>query len=196
MVDTDQLREMRDALWVYDVVQEGWEHEDKGLDINMRHVGLHLSDVIDRKDFMNEGVIANEIAPDSLQYALRLSRWGNLAIAAIAPDDDIRREVEERGCTIGTSLDDFISITRANAVIARNRHDVDHASTKEKGLNGERSAMQYAAKLLVHSANLQADFFEFDIMESFTMRLASLRERFNIPPAPEIPDINLNHNTT
>src|SRR5690606_3907844 len=82
-ITVDQLEVMAESLRLYDVVDGGWVHEGRGLDFNLRHIGWHLADMIDRKDFTDRKCVVTEIAPDCVQYGLRIARWSQIPVAEI-----------------------------------------------------------------------------------------------------------------
>jgi hypothetical protein len=169
-------------LRVYDVDQGAWEQEPNGIDVNSRHVLTHLSKDMIGKDFTNPELVQTAIAPDSVQYALRLRRWASLppVESSIPPEDSIKaaKQLKER---LGKVPLHFALFAEGTAELARNLHDIDHESTRGSALRNRQNSIRKASWLLINSANLQAATFRFDLVDAFDARLASLREKSGIP---------------
>jgi hypothetical protein len=75
MITASELESCAEKLRVYDVVQGGWEQEPNGFGANAGHVLTHLTKDLTNRNFSDSGIVRTALAPDSLQYALRLSRW-------------------------------------------------------------------------------------------------------------------------
>lgn len=190
-LNVQQLEVLADKLRVYDVDQCGWEGDPEGpkpktVIANLTHVVFHLSDVIERKDFSNREVVCDKVAPDAIQYSLRIARWGSLAIEQIIPSEQ-QRYAYDTATTLGisTSHESYLdlalsSFVRANGTLARQLHDEDHASTKETALTKRSSSLSDTAALLIQCATVQSSRGEFDLTEAFDDRLANLRQRFGI----------------
>lgn len=84
-LNADQLADLNERLRVYDVDQHGWEHEGQGLDVNIRHVQHHLTQDLERKNFTDAQTVEVAVAPDCLQYALRIGRWTGATLYEITP---------------------------------------------------------------------------------------------------------------
>lgn len=188
LTNTNQLQAMAESLRQYDVVDGGWVHEDKGLDFNLKHVGLHLSDMVDRKDFTDKDVVRNEIAPDCIGYALRIARWGGFTVKLLgsseyeAEQEVQQDEVIERAKELGAKdYSDYVAIIRANGILARDRHDFDHYVLNPESTEHDTHALVGAGSMLLFAAELQSLEYHFDLQQAFDNRLAGLRKRFNIP---------------
>src|SRR5690606_20534211 len=81
---TNIYTDLAEELRVYDIDQNGWEHEDKGLEANANHTLKELVRAR-RKDMFEPSVVEGELAPDAVQYALRLVRWANIHTGVMMP---------------------------------------------------------------------------------------------------------------
>ncbi len=175
MLEMPQLKSMYEKLQVYDVDQRGWAHEHNGVGFNLKHVVLHIVDVLDRKDFSDSKAVESNIAPDSLQYALRLARWGGLATRMIP--GSVSEEEATTGPNYKAMEPDYAALLKANGEVGRLAHDFDHADREVK-LTPDVSARFYRpAGFLIYSAEHQANSYGFDLEAAFDERLANLRER-------------------
>lgn len=190
MIYTPQFESLAEELRIYDVVDGGWERDPEAaknplsVNRNLTHVVFHLSDVIERKNFWDEGTVESEIAPDSLQYAMRFVRWGGLALRETFPDAKLENEIIQKSDLLGIG-ESLMAVMMANAELARNRHDADHKGSKNIAKDNMQSTMKRAASLLIFSSVEQAETYEFNLEDAFTTRLQNLRERFNIPRSKE-----------
>ncbi len=187
MISASQSETMVRSLRMYDVVDGGWVHESKGLDFNLRHVSIELADMSDRKDFTDPDQVQREIAPDLVQYGLRIARW-----AAVHPDSLVISDGEEadehvrkqsRKYTGSDAFEDFFAVSAAMGILARDRHPVDHGDKVAGSL--DRDNLGRAAHMLLWAANNQATCGDFDIVEALDERLAGLRVRFDVPRRTE-----------
>ncbi len=195
MVEISNLEDMAEKLRVYDVVQDGWEGDPEGsnpkpVEDNLAHVGKHLAGVLAFKDFTNSDVVQNEIAPDFIQYGLRIVRWGSVALNDIAelPNTYIKqaREVSFR---IGETWIQrpVLSLILANGILlGRQMHDEDHETVRQEALSLRSERLKDVAKILVKEAYFQSADGNFSLEESFEDRLTTLRQRFGIPNPEEV----------
>lgn len=188
MIHGTHLNEMSKELFVYDVVQHGWEQEPNGYEANAKHVLSHLAKNL-FKDFNSRKVVAGEIAPDSVMYALRLARW-NRVEPVIGVDqlivDKSHADAAEEAATdfLGIPLHQ-VSYMAATAALARHVHGYDHARDRESAIRVQPQFVQEVGGLLLYSANLQAGQMHFDLSQTFVNRLGHLRNIFGIPePEP------------
>lgn len=175
------LPEMAEKLYVYDVVQGGWEHEGRGLEVNMRHVSYHLAKDVLGKNFKDHVEIRTAIAPDSTQYALRLGRWADLSTSDIAPapsDREVLKGITEKH---KYTPEPFVAFMKASNILSGHMHDADHNSSRDEALSKRVSVARDAAAMLLLCADIQATQLDFDLEKSFSSRLHALRERFDIP---------------
>lgn len=183
-----RLEAAAEKLRVYDVDQGAWELEADGYRANAGHVLTHLSKDMAVKHFSNKRTVQEEIAPDSLQYALRLARWTEKEAGALMPTQtDI--ESLDREARLGNFRKlplRQVAFLNAIAVLGISLHDEDHASSREKAAKDRDRSAAEAGRLLVYGAMLQAEEFEFDLFETFDNRLITLRERFGIPEPKDI----------
>ncbi len=194
MLKVEALARMADSLRVYDVSQNGWEGDPEGSnpktpEANLCHVGFHLADVMARKDFTKLDIVRDEIAPDAMQYGLRIARWGGLSLDQVVPTDkqsSAHKTAKTLGLyTLSESYFTLASFVRASGVLARQLHDEDHRSTHEAALAARDHSLSDAAALLIQCAVVQSNRAQFDLEESFENRLAVLRQRFGIPKPDE-----------
>jgi hypothetical protein len=186
MISSDNLEVLAHKLHVYDIDQGAWEQEGNGFEANARHVLTHLAKDVVTKDFSDEDLVRGAIAPDSIQYALRLSRWAGVETDEILEltqkEEDIRDTAEDglRDLPWG-----YASFAGAVGVLAGNLHDLDHASARDGAVRGTHKAMRSASRLLLNSASIQSYQYGFSITEAFDNRIAVLRRRFSIPEPTE-----------
>lgn len=175
---------MAEELRVYDIEQRGWEHETQGFDANASHVLTHLAKGLLIKDFGDPNQVECEIAPDSVQYALRFARWGEFPVATITDsplsfvdEHPPAAPLWERGDE-APGLRPYISATiLLNAYV----HDLGHTEAR---LLARRDVGETAVRIsrhLLYSAQEQAAAFGFPLSTAFYDRLIELRDRFHIP---------------
>jgi len=184
MITNVNLEVLAEKLHTYDVDQEAWEQEANGFEANAGHVLTHLAKDLVGKNFDDEELVRTAIAPDSVQYGLRLARWSGIGIADVVTmgeaEEDIRSEVE-------ASFDfkklpwGFASFAGGMRTLAVHLHDAEHKSTREATLRGRQASMRSASRLLINSASIQSYQLNFSLPEAFDNRLAFLRNRFGIP---------------
>jgi len=80
MLAGDNLETCAAKLYTYDVAQGAWEQEPNGFKANANHVLTHLAKSLVAKNFGDAHTNKTEIAPDSVQYALRLARWSSVPV--------------------------------------------------------------------------------------------------------------------
>lgn len=177
----DTIEDISDKLRVYDVEQHGWEHEGLGLEVNARHVLIHLVKDISNKDFNDEELVRTAIAPDLIQYALRLCRWSDSGVDSLLEvyDDDL---VANPSTSFTANYEKDKSDT-LNAIgsLAGVLHDVDHETMRSRAREELPLAALSAAKFLLVATEFQVASIGFDLPDSFDNRLAQLRQRFGIP---------------
>jgi len=181
MLSDLELQKKTDKLQIYDVVQSGWEQEGNGFEANVFHVLTHLNSNIFGKDFTDEKTVKSEIAPDSLQYAIRLGRWtGNSAkdILGANVDSSIDRLTFRK---IGSIPMHYVAYEEATYKLTTHLHDLGHKKERDRAIAARSETMAAASRLLIHSAILQSEEFDFDLLSSFDTRLSELRLRFKIP---------------
>ncbi len=186
MDESIDFEPLAQELYQYDVLDGGWEgdpaarHNPQSVERNVGHVLLQLVDSVERKAFWQPDLAENEIAPDSLQYALRFVRWGILDLDTIRRTNGTVDETFATSVRTGIKDQSLAAVVSAMGVIGRNRHNADHASSREKAIHNIPETLTIAARLLVYSAQLQEEKFEFDLPGAFHKRLAGLRKRYNI----------------
>ncbi len=181
MLSAQNLEQLSQELYVYDVVQGAWEQEPNGFEANAAHVLTHLAKDLSLKDFNNPDESRTAIAPDSLQYAFRLARWGGVEPAELTEKRGAAWfQASKAAAKIGIPTEHAGAHILAMSVIAINLHDLGHASARAEAIEARRIDMRFAGRLLVESADLQAKAYEFDLVDAFRTRLTSLRRRFGI----------------
>ncbi len=184
MIHKNTLEMFAEQLHVYDVDQGAWEQEPNGFEANVGHVLTHLAKDLTGKNFNDRVLVRSAIAPDSIQYGLRLARWSRINIADLVDmdeaEEDIRAEVEN-GFDSNELPFGFASFAGAMRTLAVHLHDINHESTREGALSNRPASMLSAARLLIDSASIQSFQFDFSLEEAFDARLSFLRDRFGIP---------------
>lgn len=184
MITADELRDASEKLRVYDVEQRAWEQEPNGFVANASHVLTHLTKDLLGKNFDDKDLVRTAIAPDSLQYGLRLARWSGIHVADLVSmtmvEEEIRSQVEE-SLNYSKLPWGFASFAGGVRVLSMHLHDLGHIKEKDRALLARQDAMRSASRLLIDSASIQAHQSGFPLSKAFDNRLASLRERFGIP---------------
>lgn len=181
MIYAEQLENMAGKLKVYDVDQKGWEHEGQGLKINTRHVYIHIANSLANKNFNDHNVVQTEIAPDSVQYALRIGRWTKTKnFKTMLPRTDLLFKSNTRAALESISPGEA-AFKEAVGTLGKTFHDLEHESSREEASQYLIRSARHAASFLIISAGLQAEEHGFDIEEVMENRLTVLRERFDIP---------------
>ncbi len=181
MLSTEVMPELAEKLYVYDVEQGGWEQEPNGIRSNMEHVLTHLAKDITGKDFNDKHTVRTAIAPDLLQYGLRFRRWAGLKPEEVLPTDEqvhTTQSLESRFSGIPMHQ---VVYFEAVATTARGLHDLGHDKERAVAEANLPLVALNAARLLIYSAQLQSEQYDFDLVESFANRLTTLRKRFGIP---------------
>lgn len=193
MIEVSDLERMAEKLRVYDVVQDGWEHDPDGsnplsVEANLKHVGEHLAGVLAVKDFSDEQVVREEIVPDFMQYGLRVARWGGLALDGLirggnkyipeARRINGRLNIQHVGTLPVTSL-----IYANGILLGVQMHDEDHDGKHAEAVALRSSRVKDVSSILIRTALYEEAWRsgEIDIEQAFDDRLATLRERSNIP---------------
>lgn len=201
MLEISDLEQMAVVLRQYDVRDGGWEGDPEGtnnprsVEDNLKHVGEHLAGVIAFKNFFNASIVREEIAPDLMQYGLRIARWGSLPLESLIPkatphySDTMGMQDRIHLHTIGSAP--IASVILANGVLlGQQMHDEDHQAKNAEAVLLRKERLPYASALLVQAANIQAnndpDNNRFDLMMSFAARIAHLRKRFDIQHRTDI----------
>jgi hypothetical protein len=174
-------------LYVYDVIQGGWVHEQRGLEVNVGHVLTHLTKGYLSKNFMDSDEVRTAIAPDSAQYALRLARWTGHPAAELAgptSDDKINAVANNLGFVLRTSP---IGLMVATGLVGDSLHTMGHASDIEAVRDEIDEPLMEAGRFLARYAIKSAVYYGNDFKESFDARLAEIRQVSDIdnPTAEE-----------
>lgn len=162
-------------LYVYDVVQEGWVHEPRGLEVNVGHVLTHLTKSYLSKNFMDRDEVRTAVAPDSVQYALRFARWTGSEPAELAgPTSDEKRQtvIDNLGFALTTNPIDFMVAT---GLVGESLHELGHISYEEADSDEIKLKLIRAGRFLTRYALGKAIYYGFDFKESFDARLAEVR---------------------
>ncbi len=181
MINAADVRELSEKLRVYDVVQGGWEQEPNGYEENVNHVLLHLVKDSTAKDFTDPTLLRTAIAPDALQYAIRLGRWSNQDAVDLMPTETTRQRIRELAPRFGLIPVHQLAHLQASTTLAHNLHGLDHKNDAEQAAAETIETARMAAGFLLYAANLQATQYKFDLKETFDARLLTLRQKFNIP---------------
>lgn len=178
------IDELSAELRVYDVDQGGWEHEPKGLKFNAEHV---LKEVVRarRKDMLDPAVVVSELAPDAVQYALRLGRWAGVAADDMLPGIHTRTAAAEHGSKYKVPQVYLSSWALAEITLADFTHSLDHKSERARARKAAARDLGRCAGHMLHFVEVAAVTHSFSVQDSFRSRLASLRERFGIPQPAE-----------
>lgn len=167
-------------LEVYDADQNGWEHEAKGLEFNLNHTLKELVRAR-RKDFYDPDVVRAELAPDAMQFALRLARWTGFKRELVLPGAQTESYVNAYATRIRTAARRIGAFAAGEVMLANYTHKLDHASEREEAIQTKFIHLPPVSKALMLFALDSANEFDFNPRNSFVKRLSDLRERFGIP---------------
>lgn len=171
-----------DKLYVYDVLQKGWEQEPNGAHANAMHVLTHLTKDLVRKDFGDKQTVQEEIVPDAIQYAIRLARWSNSDVEDLVPKVNGPEGVAIHAAKqLGGMITSAAAWAEAAGYLASNLHDIDHANKRESAVTRQAGSMIAAGQMLITCAELASEQYSVNSIEAFDSRLSQLRERFGIP---------------
>lgn len=181
MITAEQLEVCANKLFVYDVLQDGWEQEHNGAPANMAHVLTHLVKDLKAKDFRKRDTVQGAIAPDHLQYAIRFARWTGQSVADFILGKDVDDELKDIPVLTHSTATGQLRHIAAAVHIAENSHGTGHKAEEHTALAQQPAVALHAGGLLLRAADVQATVFDFDLVEAFDARLAALRARFGIP---------------
>lgn len=179
------LEAMARTLYEDDVIQGGWECDPEGVlpgtvGENLAIVQYNLADAIESSSFRSTSAIKEELAPDAMRYALRVARWGGIALKNIVPrpwsegehETSLRLELSK----IDRRTLPLASFVRANGVLARQlRDEAQHGKHQEARARHSESLRSVSA-LLVQASHEQSKRGNFDLEEAFNRRLELLRQ--------------------
>lgn len=171
---------LTEELRVYDVDQGGWEHENEGLVFNSMHVLKELVRAR-RKDVLDPLIVEGDLAPDSVQYALRFGRWADIDIGQMLPTTDTDMEADSHSGLNKYHKTRLGGWALAEIKLADFTHMLDHASERDKAISTAPNSLAKVSRFLLYFAESSADEFDFDLADAFRNRLTGLRERFEIP---------------
>ncbi len=179
LMSADALDEMAGNLYVYDVIEGGWKHEDDGFELNAHRVLSSIVKGMFHRDFTSTWEVPKFIAPDTVRYGLRLGRWTQQS-----PNDLVPASREEVIATrlanrVGETPVSQAAVWEATEKLAGNLDDLSHASTREAAIDKRVPVIQDVVRLLLVSANLQAESLGFDLVEAFDARLETLNRQFH-----------------
>ncbi|MEI9914456.1 MAG: hypothetical protein WDN66_05855 [Candidatus Saccharibacteria bacterium] len=148
------------------------EQEGNGFEANTRHVLTHLAKDVALKDFSDPELVETEIAPDAVQYALRLGRWSGVRTSDMTEltekEDAVVDSIYSRMESLPFGLAPYIG---AMGILAKNLHDSDHKKDREVALGRTYGDMRSASRLLVYAATTQAHQLGFGLVSAFDKRL-------------------------
>lgn len=182
-----QLDQLADDLAYYDIDQMGWEQGPNGMRANAEHVQYHLAKDVTVKDFADRETVRTAIAPDALQYGLRLVRWsgfshwpGDKRAERGIQSEFIRSHYvnARQRLSLPTGMLEWME---AGAILANNSHSFGHASEREQAEKDLPKEMVAAAGMLLLCADNMAEEHHVDLEKAFHERLFDLRNRFGIP---------------
>jgi hypothetical protein len=166
-------------LKVYDVDQGGWEHEDKGLEFNLTHTLKEL-DRAERKDFFDSEVVRSELAPDAMQYALRLARWTGFKHEMVLETPRIEKAIDSHAKLMRTTCR-LGAYAAGRIMLADHIHRLDHESERQEAVQTRFVSLPRISQALMLFALDSATEFNFRPRQAFFDRLTNLRKRFDIP---------------
>lgn len=179
-ITSEQLETCAKKLFVYDVEQGAWEQERNGIKANLEHTLTHFAKDMTKKDYADRVVARMAIAPDCLQFAIRLARWTGQSAGNMTVDEAVVDELKELPLRLSSRSFGQLSATHAMSIIGDSMHSYGHASEKRDSVYGWEETARRAGSLLVHCATIQAGVYGFDPIEAFDQRLTDLRWRFAV----------------
>src|SRR3989344_8062446 len=181
MMYATELETCAEKLKFYDVNQHGWEQEPNGFKANAEHVLTHLDQDVIRKDFYDPEVVLSAIAPDSLQYSFRLMRWTRQPLHTLEYRDSTNEHIKESADRL--RIPNLARVARMASAgnLASHLHNLGHNNERQSARATRKESMSRVAAMLITSAELQAEQYDFDPIEAFNTRLSFLRQRYGIP---------------
>jgi len=176
----EELVFMNAALVEYDVDQDGWEHEQKGFEFNVNHALKELVRAR-RKDLYDAATACTDLAPDAMQYALRLARWNGFSPSLVLPTAQTEALAEGEAAAKRFGVRRLGAYAASELILVDFVHKLDHDSERGDALAGKFDSMTRAAQTLTLFALDTANEFRFSLPNAFYERLSELRRRFNIP---------------
>jgi hypothetical protein len=185
MISFENVEAMNAELYDYDVVQHGWEHENNGLEFNLKHT---LSELVraERKDFYDPTVIKEELAPDAFQYGLRIARWTRFNLDLCLPTQAITEKIYQVSNL--QRIDPRVgAYSTAELLLADFDHKLDHdiskpgqASEREQAYQSRFDVLPRVSQALFYFAMRNAEGYCFNPITAFNDRLDNLRVRHNV----------------
>jgi len=183
VIDTARLGEAADRLQAFDVDESGWLTEPSSLAIKVAHTLTHLEEDLAEQDFNNPFDAEWCLAPDAVMFAIRLGRWtgqveGQLAegystINVLLPTPEQASIVSSLSRDLPPILPQQVAFAEAATTLKNH--------LRERDSNDELASARRAARLLLYSADLQAEEHDFFLFRAFDARLASLRSGLEVP---------------
>lgn len=178
-LNREDIAAMSMALKVYDVDQNGWEHEGKGLEFNLTHTLKELNRA-ERKDFFDPEVVRTELAPDAIQYALRVTRWTGFKHQLVDDTSQIEKAIDSHAKLTRTTRR-LGAYAAGRIMLADYLHRLDHESERQEAVQTRFVSLPRVSQALILFALESANEFNFRPRQAFFDRLTNLRKRFDIP---------------
>lgn len=178
MVSLGELEDCSERLRVYDVVQHGWEQEPYGFEANTVHTLTHLVKTLLRKNFDDPEAARTEIAPDSMQYALRLGRWAGIPTVELFGNGSAIDKMYDLASDTPLAREAFEVGTDA---LNTHIHDMGHNALQAEALASRLVTIFKSSRRLLLCSVVLANQHGFDLITAFGDRLAALRRQFKIP---------------
>lgn len=185
MVDLDRLGEAADKLSVFDVDEGGWPEESDEFHANAARVLAGLEEDLSERDFTNPLDTEYRVAPGAVIAALRLGRWtgqagGELSpglprVRMLAPTPQAPITVRTLARNAGPVSLQEVAFAEAAATVRGHLNDRVNSGREWYARNDVLSSARRAARLLLYSAELQAEAYDFFLFRAFDARLGELR---------------------
>lgn len=175
----DDVEAMSRSLKAYDIGQNAWEHEQKGLEFNVDHTLKELVRAR-RKDFFNPEVVQSDLAPDAMQYALRIARWAGFKQDLVLPTTEIRTAIDAHAKLTRSTSRRTSAYDAGEVMLADFTHKLDHETERDKAYQTKFLVLPRVSQALVLFALESANEFGFRPVKAFDDRLTNLRERFGL----------------
>ncbi len=171
MIDVERLGEAAERLKAFDADERGWYTEPNGFVLNASHLLVYMQEDITEQDFTHPLDCERRLAPDAVIFALRLGRWTGQAGSMLTPTPDtalVSHSLAKRFPALPRHQLAFVEATRT---LRDHVYERRHPLTFDASIHDETSSARRAARLLMHSADLQAEEYGFYLSWAFDERL-------------------------
>lgn len=189
MISADAVAGLAEHVRIFDVEQRGWKFETHGPDVSAQHALSRLVEVIFYNDFSDVEQVEPVVAPESVIWAMRFARWGEVPtadITAIQPHliDEVHPGSQWEPLAVAPG---GIYHLRATMLLSGYINGLGGTAEERELTRAKRSeTMAAVAQRLMLSADEQAAEYSLQLPGLVHDRLTGLREYFGIPEPRDI----------